>query len=172
MTETPSSEDPTDDKIVDLLFDLSNDNVSGTMTRVQSLQGRGGQAFAAATVLIGFATLANSPDTAVNWPVSALLIVGAVAYLLAAGASLRLLHPTAYLRLPTPDVLWRDYRTHSARATKVALLKAMARDALTNLGVVKTAERAARWAVRFVAIEGGAVALAIAIAHLWPIPAK
>jgi hypothetical protein len=155
VTETPSSEDPTDDKIVDLLFDLSNDNVSGTMTRVQSLQGRGGQAFAAATVLIGFATLANSPDTAVNWPVSALLIVGAVAYLLAAGAS-----------------LWRDYRTHSARATKVALLKAMARDALTNLGVVKTAERAARWAVRFVAIEGGAVALAIAIAHLWPIPAK
>jgi hypothetical protein len=147
---------------VALLFDLARDRVSQVIGQVQSLQGRGTQAFAAATVLIGFATLA-SPVTGQHSSdvVPHLLIGGGVAYALAALASLVLLLPAKHWGLPDPQQLWATYAKEPSIDVKNSLFAAMVRDWEKNSQVLTRAKWAALCAVVFVAAEGGFVAAAI-----------
>ena len=147
---------------VSLLFDLAKDRVSQVIVQVQSLQGRGTQAFAAATVLIGFATLA-SPVTGQHPSdtVKCLLIWAAVSYGGAALASLVLLLPATHWGLPDPQQLWDTYASTTAVDVKDSLFAGMVRDWKRNSRLLSRAKWAARCAVILVAAEGGLVAAAI-----------
>jgi hypothetical protein len=157
MSQRP---DPSPEAVA-FIWDQVKDAPDRCVARAKSLEARGAQAFSAATVLVGLGGLTNLRGGHVPRTAIAFLALGALAYVLAAVSALRLLRPSYIHNLPEADAMWRDYRLHDVAASKAAIIEAIARDARVNRDMVEAKANQAEWAVRWVAVEGVALAVAL-----------
>jgi hypothetical protein len=148
------------------LFDLAKGAPERAATQIRSLQGRVTAAFSAATVLIGFAAFVTMPGSHLTRYTLAGLALAALAYALVAAVAVVGLRPSGVWGTTNPEKLWTDYAGYPVPAIQRALMAALARDWKGNAEKVRSAEQAARWAVRFVAVEGLAIATALLLARV------
>jgi hypothetical protein len=164
MPDPPNA--ATVDATVDFLYDVMKDGADRAMAQIKSLEGRGGQAFGAGTILIGLASLGNLPKGTPTIAF-ALFLVGAAAYAVAALNALRLLSPTSVGGLPSFADMWSNLRSHALSEVKASLAQTMVGAEPDNDSAIDTRVRRARWVVAAVGVEGVAIGLGLLATH-WP----
>jgi hypothetical protein len=151
------------DETLAFLFDLAKGAPGLAKDQIKSLQGRVAQAFSAATVLIGFAALVTSLSHNLSNATLGALAVAGLAYALTATIALWMLRPIFAWGLPDPERLRDRYAAFPVPSIQQALMNGLIRDWPLNFELVAKARTAATWAVRLVAAEGVAMALALVL---------
>jgi len=155
--------EPEDAEAVEFLFEAVKDAPDRAMAQIKSLETRGAQAFTAATILIGLASVGPLREAS-RWTV-AFFALAVAAYVVVAGIALWLLRPGFVFGLPSADTMWRDYRNFNPGASKAVIMEALARDAPKNADLIGAKERWARAAVIATAAEGVAMGVALLLSR-------
>lgn len=155
---------PSEDTVA-FLFDLAKDSPAQAVDQIKSLQSRVGQAFTAGTVVIGFTSVATIAGSHLTHATLGALAMTGLNYVLLMAVALWLLRPTYVFGLPNPQKLWDDYLSHAAASIQLAFLERLALDWPDNDRRVRSAERAARWAVAFVTAEVASMAVALLLSR-------
>ncbi|MGA8521680.1 MAG: hypothetical protein WB807_01325 [Candidatus Dormiibacterota bacterium] len=130
---------------------------------MDALDGKAGQLFAAASLVLGFSGLLLAHPHRLH-PIQAGLIFGALGvYLGAVTFIVFAVNPRRYRLVDHATTLWEDYKTFTPEQIRGALVREIPEVAAFNQGIIIRKATCVRWLVRCVAVEALCVAVAIAI---------
>jgi hypothetical protein len=155
-----SEEAKLEDETLDLIFKLSKGVPADQLQASDSVDSKTFQAFAAASVLIGLATIRGPRHDNLE---TAFLAAAVAAFVSLAAVAIWALWTREYRVGISPDQLWREFWAETPRNIKHAHVTDTASGYPENDGILRSKHRRLRFVLIMLVIEAGAIGAALIV---------